>query len=152
PGAAAVASAGTGPAAGGSSVWRRVAPAHGLVETFWEAIATLPAEQLISYAYDAPTTQDSIAGSNPYTAFFVTALTADPFTFFESAVDSGYSVDNLSPPTPAPFVATYASGSATLHWGASPAQDFREFRLYRGFSTAFVPAPANLVTATRATP
>jgi hypothetical protein len=120
-------------------------------ETFWEAIADLPAAQLVSYGYTAPTTQDSIAGSNPYTAFFVEALTADSFVFFDSAPDSGYSVDNLAPPMPSPFTASYAPTSATLHWGSSPAPDFLEFRLYRGSTAQFVPGPSSLIAATRDT-
>jgi hypothetical protein len=105
----------------------------------------------VSYAFTATTPSDSMTDSNPYTAFFVTALTADPFVFYQSAPDSGYSVDNLSPPIPAPFAAVYGLQSTALHWGASPAPDLREFRLYRGLSPEFVPGPANLILATRDT-
>src|SRR5437899_415565 len=80
-------------------------PGAGVASTtvdYWEAIATLPAEGLSGYGYPAPTTQDSMAGSNPYAAFFVTALAEYPPQFFESNVDSGYSVDNLAPPSPTP--------------------------------------------------
>lgn len=117
-------------------------------EVFWEALAELPAARLVSYGFTAPTTQDSIAGSNPYTAFVVQALTADATEFFGSGVDSGYSVDNLSPPAPAPFAVVYLSQSNVLHWAANPAADFREFRLYRGTNVTFVPGPTNLVAAT----
>jgi len=123
-------------------------PDGAALDGYWEALATLPAEQLVNYAYDAPTTQDSIPGSNPLTAFFVTALTADPFVFFPSAPDSGYSVDNLAPPTPMPFAASYMLGSTALHWGANPAPDLHEYRLYRGLGPNFVPGPGNLVIAT----
>jgi hypothetical protein len=119
--------------------------------TYWEQVATLRAEGLEGYGYTAPTTQDSIVGSNPYTAFFVTALTADPFVFFESAPDSGYSVDNVAPPTPVPFTAAYSPTSVALHWAESPAADFREFRLYRGPIAGFAPGPTNLVVASRDT-
>jgi hypothetical protein len=81
----------------------------------------------------------------------VTALTADPFVFYESAPDSGFSVDNLSPPIPAPFAGVYGLTSTALHWGISPAPDLREFRLYRGLAPEFVPSPANLILATRDT-
>jgi len=111
----------------------------------------LPAEQLIDYGYEAATTEDSVAGSNPYTAFFVSALTSDPFVFYRSAPDSGYSVDNLPPPLPVPFAAFYRPGSTALHWTPSLAPDFRDFRLHRGIATNFVPGPANLVVATRDT-
>lgn len=115
---------------------------------YWEAIATLPAERLNGYGYTAATTQDSIAGSNPYTAFFVTALTYYPGTFYQSNVDSGYSVDNLSPPTPIPFTATYGGSSNVLHWAKNPAPDLLEYRVYRGSTEGFVPGPGNLVAAT----
>ena len=122
-----------------------------LGETFWEAIADLPTARLVSYGYDAQTTQDSLHGSNPYTAFFVEALTGDPAVFVDSAPDSGYSVDNLAPPMPAPFTATYAFSQNALHWGTSPAPDLLEFQLYRGTNQLFVPGPSNLVIATRDT-
>ncbi len=137
----------------GYRVWRRapnpgaraVPPDGATLDGHWEAMATLPAEQLINYAYEAATTQDSVPEGNPYTAFFVSALTSDPFVFFQSAPDSGY--DNLSPPTPGPFAALYRPGSTALHWTRSPAPDFSEFRLYRGLSPEFVPGPINLVIA-----
>jgi hypothetical protein len=118
---------------------------------YWEAIATLPAERLAGYGYTASTTQDSLPGSNPFTAFFVTALTSDAAVFYESNVDSGYSVDNLAPPLPSPFTATYLGTSTALHWGASPTADLLEFRLYRGSSAGFVPGSGNLLAATRDT-
>lgn len=115
---------------------------------FWEALATLPVSALGGYAYTAPTTQDSLPGGNPFTAFFVQALTADPFVWYSSAPDSGYSVDNLSPPQPQPFVGSFGPSAVALHWGPSPAADFAEFRLHRGNSALFVPGPTNLVAAT----
>ena len=126
-------------------------PDGSLEVTYWEALATLPAEGLAGYGYAAATTQDSMHAGNPYTAFFVSALTADPFTFYQSEVDSGYSVDNLAPPTPVPFTATYGAASNALHWAASRAPDLGEFRLYRGTSAIFVPDASTLVGSTRDT-
>lgn len=151
----------------GYRIWRRVpapagtsaAAADGLrslpapagedatAETFWEALATLPAAQLISYGYTAATTQDSLAGANPWTAFFVQGLTADAFKWYNSPPDSGYSVDNLAPPAPATFVASYSGGGTSLHWSPSRAPDVSMYRLHRGTSLDFVPGPANLVVA-----
>jgi hypothetical protein len=67
---------------------------------YWEALATLPAQRLPGYGYTAATTQDSMRSGNPYTAFFVSALTASIDVFFSSNVDSGYSVDNIRPGRP----------------------------------------------------
>jgi hypothetical protein len=125
----------------------RAAGGAGTTTEYWEALVTLPAQRLPGYGYTAPTTQDSIAGSNPWTAFFITALTSDIDVFYSSNVDSGYSVDNNAPPEPAAFTAQNEGGHVSLAWEASPAVDFGEFRLYRGGEPGFVPGPGNLVTA-----
>jgi hypothetical protein len=114
---------------------------------FWEAVATIPAAKLSGYGAVVATTQDSLAGSNPYTAFFVSALTANPLIFFDSAVDSAYSVDDLAPPVPIPFHAVYQANQVRLHWSASRAADFKEFRLHRGANPLFVPGPGNLIAS-----
>jgi hypothetical protein len=71
----------------------------------------------------------------------------DPFVYFDSGAENGYSIDNLPPPTPSPFFAAYASGATHLHWTPSTAGDFAEFRLYRGATAGFVPGSGNLVAA-----
>jgi hypothetical protein len=71
--------------------------------------------------------------------------------YYRSAPDSGYSVDNLSPPMPAPFAAIYGPYETALHWGTSSAPDLREFRLYRGLTPDFIPDASNLLVATRDT-
>ena len=114
---------------------------------YWEYLGNLTADHLSGYSYVAPTTGDSIAGSNPRTAFMIQARTTAGAQWWNSVPDSGYSVDNLAPLTPAPFTGQYASGTATLHWAASAATDLGEYRLYRGSTAGFVPGPANLVVA-----
>ena len=114
---------------------------------YWEAIATLPAEGLAGYGYTAATTQDSLPQGNPYTAFFVTALTSNPATFYESNVDSGYSVDNFAPVAPAPFLGVYSAGATHLHWQGNSESDLAGYRIYRGNSAGFVPSSSNLIAA-----
>jgi hypothetical protein len=130
---------------------RTVGSITGDAPEFWESLVELPAAFLKGYAYAAPTLQDSTEDGKPYTTFFVQALTADRFVFYNSSPDSGYSVDNLAPPMPMPFTATYSPISNVLHWTASHAPDLREFRLHRGTVPNFVPSPENLVAATRDT-
>ena len=148
PAAAALASfarAETSPAL--SSVWiRHEASPEGTTVTFWEALVTLPAEQLEGYGYTAPTTQDSMENSNPYTAFFITALTANPNVFYQSSVDSGYSVDNFPPSQPSAFTAIIRSSGVSLQWASNREADLDGYRLYRGTTPNFVPGPGNLVT------
>lgn len=147
----------------GYRIWRRVPPptaeraaagafrvlrSAGAQETFWEAVADLPAAQRISYGYTAATTQDSMASGNPFTAFLVQALTADPWVFFDSAPDSGYSIDNLAPPMPAPFAVTYGVSANRLHWTSSLAPDLQAFHVHRGGNATFEATPANRIAIT----
>jgi hypothetical protein len=126
---------------------RLIIPPSGATATAWEYVGREPAGANPAYSYLVPTMADSIAGSNPYTLVKVRALPVFGAYFWESAPDSGYSVDNLPPAIPAPFAGTYAAGSASLHWSPSTAPDFARFRLYRGTSAAFVPSAGNLVAA-----
>src|SRR5262249_50983770 len=49
------------------------------------------------------------------------------------------------PPPPTAFAANVTNGATHLSWAPSAAPDFATFRLYRGTSAGFVPAPANRV-------
>ncbi|MGH7741443.1 MAG: Kelch repeat-containing protein, partial [Candidatus Eiseniibacteriota bacterium] len=130
---------------------RAARPMAGAPEGFWEAVGDVPAARFQGYAFTAATVQDSLPGSNPYTAFVVQPLFNDPNVIVFSDPDSGYSVDNLSPPMPAPFSVVYGGSTTTLHWTPSNAPDFAEFKLYRGASADFVPGASNLVVATQDT-
>jgi hypothetical protein len=70
---------------------------------------------------------------------------------WDSYPDSGYSVDNLAPPPPAPFSGVYSGGIASLSWGASGAPDLAFYRLYRGPDAGFVPGPATLIATVTGT-
>jgi hypothetical protein len=76
----------------------------------------------------------------------VEARDTDGLAFWDSAPDSGYSVDNLPPSTPTPFLASYHSGVTTLAWGPNHEADLVGYRLHRGSTSSFTPGPANLVT------
>jgi hypothetical protein len=120
------------------------APLPSSAQAYWEYLVTLPAAQLPSYSYVAPTTSDSVAFSNPFTMFMVEAVANSGHWF--SLADSGYSVDNLAPAGPAPFTARYVGGGIALHWGKNPELDFAYYRLYRGASVNFTPGLSNRVT------
>ena len=127
---------------------RRIERNGNLEVTYWEALVTLPAEFLAGYGYTAPTTQDSIHDSNPYTAFFVTALTAQSYVFYESNIDSGYSVDNIRPHRPNSFEATFDASGAALQWEANSETDLAGYRIYRGPNSGFEPSNDNLIATT----
>jgi hypothetical protein len=113
---------------------------------YWEYVGRENSTTSAGYSFVVPTLGDSIGGSNPYTAVRVRALPGYTSAYWESAPDSGYSVDNLPPVAPAPFAAQYVKGTgAFLTWGPNAEGDLAGYRLYRGSSVAFVPGPGNLV-------
>src|SRR5262249_6038105 len=122
----------------------------GITTFYWEYLGTVPASAQSGYSFAAATPGDSTATGNPRTDFMVEADGGFPLAsmFWDSAPDSGSSVDNLPPPVPAPFAGQYFSSHTDLTWGANPAPDLLEYRLYRGTSAGFVPGPANRVTST----
>src|SRR5262249_38391753 len=102
--------------------------------SYWEQIAEIPAQTLAGYSYVAPTTGDSVAGSNPYTLFMIEALGNGGGHWF-SAADSGYSVDNLPPVAPAPFAGNFVAGSgALLTWGPNGESALAGYRLFNGIT------------------
>ena len=118
---------------------------------FWEFVVSLPASRFAGYSYTAVTTNDSTEHGNPFTSFMVQARNAAATRWWSSAPDSGYSVDNLSPPTPGPFVAHFGGGSNSFHWGPSHAPDLAGYRIYRGTSGDFTPTSANRIGSPRDT-
>jgi hypothetical protein len=106
---------------------------------YWEHIGAQPAQQLPSYSMVVPTTSDSINGSNPSSSFQVGATWDDRTVLHHwfSAPASGYSVDNLVPPMPVPFVVNFQGPDKYLHWGPSVAPDLRGYIVYRGVTPDF---------------
>lgn len=114
----------------------------------WEYLQTVDPNHFASqYSVLAPTAFDSIDGSNPETAFLILARNDSGSMFWPTPPDSGYSVDNLGPVTPAPFTGQYVAGTAYLHWDPNGEADLAGYRLYRGPTPDFEPGPGNLISA-----
>lgn len=112
----------------------------------WEAVADVPARGDVMYGSTCATLCDStISQGMCWTAFFVRAQTANPLVFFDTAPDSGYSVDNLPPVRPAAFAGNYFAGATHLQWQPNAEGDFWCYRLHRGSSWNFEPTPGNLL-------
>jgi len=118
---------------------------EGTQSLYWEFVASVPARGVSGYGYMAPTTSDSLPGGIPWNVFFVDAKDATSPSFYVSAADSGYSVDNLPPGPPAGVAAAFAAGTTYLHWSVNAEADFAMYRVYRGTSAGFVPELGNLV-------
>ncbi len=130
-----------------SSSGEGVQPQEILVDG-WDFVGSLSARADSAYNLVTPTLADSNTSGFHRTTFFVSAATASPNVFYDSAPDSGYSVDNLPPAPPFRFYGDYQGGESRLHWGPNSERDLWHYRLYRGSTADFVPGPENLI-ATR---
>jgi sugar lactone lactonase YvrE len=126
------------------SPWSAQRPAD-VALTGWDQVGSIDAFGDVEYDAIVPTLENSTTASLYYSALIVRAVTATPTLHFDSAVEYGYSIDNLSPGAPNPFTAAYGAGATNLHWGPSTAADFSSFRLYRGSSSSFTPSSGNLI-------
>ncbi len=115
----------------------------------WDWLDWVPAHGDDEYQYVATSLCDSTAeGGVCWTAYLIRAATADPFVYFDSPPDSGYSVDNLAPGIPVGLAAAYQQGGVALDWVDAPEPDFRYYRIYRSTAPGFVTAQDNLAHET----
>ncbi|UCF04982.1 MAG: choice-of-anchor D domain-containing protein, partial [bacterium] len=115
----------------------------------WEVAGTVSAQQQPYYISLVPTLGDSIADPPLWSFYYISAHSTTPAVYFDSPVDSGYSVDNIAPGVPLGFAVAYNTGSGNqLTWDSSPEPDFQYYRIYRGDTEDFPPGPGNLVHET----
>ena len=117
----------------------------------WEWIASVDAHYWEEYAYTCGTLQDFIEGVEDGMHYFViTANTAHPFTFWDSAPDSAWSVDNLSPCAPLGLAGeqSYAPEGLELTWAPNTEADLGGYNIYRGNDPTFEPDPSYLMATT----
>lgn len=120
-----------------------------MLDAGYHFLTTVPVRLEDRYAVVVPTLGDSTITNGQYqSVFMVSAITATPGVFFDSPVDSGYSVDNLVPGVPSGIMATSFGGDVLLEWDEAIDDDFRFFRIYRSGDPAFEPGPENLVMET----
>lgn len=113
----------------------------------WQLMASQVADALPAYELVTPTTTDSTAVGNPLSVYMVEARASTSISGarWYSRPDSGYSVDNLAPPAPAPFTGNFTGALTHLAWGAVVVPDLAGYRLYRGSTPGFVPDAGSLV-------
>jgi hypothetical protein len=126
---------------------------RGVLLDGWDYVGSLPAHGEDIYNIVSPTLADStIRDGMHWSVFFVRAATAQPLVFFDSSVDSGYSLDNLPPSPPSSFAVAYQQGQGNLlDWTAPFDPDVYDYRVYRDTEDDFEPSPANLLHVTAAT-
>ena len=82
----------------------------------WEMVGTYPAYGETLYSATVPTLKDSTMAEGMYwSVFFIRAGTENPIIYFDSPVDSGYSLDNI-PPLPIGDFDIDPNSWFTLEW------------------------------------
>jgi len=106
---------------------------EGAIIPGWDYVGTVPSRGDSLYETVVPTLCDStITDGQCLSTFFVSAMTSNPFVYWDSPPHSGYSKDNLAPPTPTDFAVAYNTGGGNqLSWDAVAAGDFAGFHIYR---------------------
>ncbi len=97
----------------------------------WDYLVQVPARGEDEYHFVAPTLRDCTEGDPLTTAFFVSAMTLDPLTYFDSAPDSACSTDDLPPDVPLEICVFHKASGNQLDWQASQSADFDHYRVYR---------------------
>lgn len=100
----------------------------------WEWLADQPAHRFLHYTYTAPTLYDSMNSVDGKHYFLISAHTLDPNIFYDSDVDSGYSVDNLRPNPPLNLAGYDQNQTFVLHWRPNEEKDLKHYLLYRNTS------------------
>jgi len=152
---------GASPAVTGYAIWRRVDAFKAAVDNKdsrpspvrsalppgeWDYVLTVPARANDTYSVVVPTLCDSTIAGACFSTFFVSGMTTNPATYFDSAPDSGYSIDNLSPAIPQGLTASLASPSqVALAWSLVTDPDLNFYVVYRGTTAGFTPNAANRV-------
>ncbi|MBU2507255.1 MAG: T9SS type A sorting domain-containing protein [Bacteroidetes bacterium] len=97
----------------------------------WVSVGSVPAIQNEKYTFLAHTYADSNNSGMFWSKFYISAHSTNPLVFFNSKVDSGYSIDNLAPAVPTGLKAIASSVSVNLHWDRNTDSDFAYFKIYR---------------------
>ncbi len=128
----------------GEAIWIEQTAAG---DYFWEWIANADALGLEGYSYAAATRTDSTGSDTAIHYFQVVTHTQTPTTYWISAPDSGYSVDDLSPCPPAAVAAEqiFIPEGLEITWEPNTEPDLDTYVIHRGATSDFVPDGGNLV-------
>ncbi len=116
----------------------------------WEWMVNVPARSFETYAKTVQSLYDSTSSFAGWQYFIVSAHTYDPAVFFDSEVDSGYSVDNLSPGAPLALTSETIGSDVLLTWEPSGIndEDLNHYSVYRSELIDFTQGPENLLATT----
>lgn len=98
----------------------------------WTFVVEVPARHDSLYAVIAPTFVDStISNGMHWSKYQISSHYTFNYYVVNSAVDSGYSLDNLIPGTPGGVGGTVSGSDFIVRWKAVPDEDVRYYAVYR---------------------
>ena len=113
----------------GYDVFRSPAAQNGVF--YWQFITNIAANSSNNYSYNADTYNDSVAAGVQKTFFKIVAKTNYANEYWTSNIQSGYSIDNLAPASPANLAASPTSSVINLNWDDAYAPDISYYKIYR---------------------
>ncbi len=119
------------------SIFRSFPPSGGNFS--WQEVATVTARALSFYSYIDNTPYDSTTGNSATLFYRIRANTANTQNYWESAILSGRSIDNIAPLMVSPFSASSVASNVQLVWNRSTAPDILYYVLYRSTSPVIDP-------------
>jgi hypothetical protein len=119
----------------------------------WEWLENVVARYFETYALTVESLYDSMGSDPGWQYFMVSAHTSPSYIYYDSPVDSGYSVDNLAPAVPKGFAGVQSSDpeGLELNWLPNTEADLSHYNIYRSTYDDFRPGPDNLIAMTRET-
>ncbi|MDC0881185.1 hypothetical protein OAP57_00330, partial [bacterium] len=96
-----------------------------------DGLGQIPAIQGNTYQSVIATLHDSIFSGTNWETFFITAHTEDPWIFYTSNVDSGYSVDNIAPYAPDFLNTIINSNGLNASWEDTDNPDIYVYEIHK---------------------
>jgi len=106
----------------------------------WIGIGTIGATQDSIYEFLVHTLVDSNDTGLNLSYLKISAHPDNPFSFSESEVDSGYSVDNKRPAAPSNLGARVIGEALQIYWSGIDDEDFDYYAIYKSGESGFDPS------------
>jgi len=123
-------------------LWRAIQPFNDQNPTpemyyEWDYVTTVPVHpEMDHYNVVVPTLYDAVGDDIYWSGFVVTAIGWDGWSYWNSSMLAGFSVDNLPPETPTGLTATGGDGSIALNWEEVTSEKVKYYSIYRKTATS----------------
>ncbi|MBK8982008.1 MAG: hypothetical protein IPM38_06715, partial [Ignavibacteria bacterium] len=121
----------------GYSIFRSFPPTGG--NFAWQEVANITPRHFSFYSYVENTPYDSSSNNTGNFFYRVRANTSDPEEYWETAIVSGRSIDNIAPLMVSPFTAATSGPDVLLNWKRSTAPDLLNYVLFRNVNPTIDP-------------